>query len=452
MKKHKIYLESLGCSKNLIDAEMMLGLLQQYGYEVTTEIEDAAIAVINTCGFIESAKEESIGRILAAARHKEANLKKLVVTGCLSERYHKELLDEMPEIDGLVGTGRFEEIAEVVESVMKEQRELRIGQVDHPYHENLKRVRTSPSHMAYLKISEGCDHHCSYCIIPTLRGPLRSRQIESILEEAQHLSSEGVKELILIAQDTTSYGVDLGGKPLLPELLTALEKIEGLRWIRLMYCYPERITHELLAVMKNSKKICAYLDLPIQHSEDRILKRMKRKTTRNKLTSTIDTIRKAIPGITLRTTIIVGFPGETEEEFQQLKEFIKEMRFDKLGVFSYSQEEDTPAAKLKDQISQEIKEERQQEIMKLQQRISQENQRKRIGSQVDVLVEELLDELHGNFQYSGRTMGDAPEIDGLVYIQSQEYLAIGEFATVRITDALEYDLMGVMVDEAESGQ
>ncbi|MDW7672017.1 MAG: 30S ribosomal protein S12 methylthiotransferase RimO [Bacillota bacterium] len=448
--QNKIYLESLGCTKNLIDAEMMLGLLQQYGYEITPDIEKATIAVINTCGFIESAKEESIDRILAAARHKKANLKKLVVTGCLSERYHQELLDEMPEIDGLVGTGRFEEIADVVAGVMKEIRELRIGQVDHEYHENLKRVRTSPSHMAYIKIAEGCDHHCTYCIIPALRGPLRSRRLESIVDEASSLAAEGVKELILIAQDTTSYGVDFQGSPMLSELLEALENIDGIRWIRLMYCYPERITPELLQVMKRSQKICAYLDLPIQHSEDQILKWMKRHTTREKLTRTIKSIRNTIPDIKLRTTLIVGFPGETEADFEALKDFVQEIRFDKLGVFIYSQEENTPAARLKDQISQEIKEARQVEIMQLQQEISRDIQRSRIGRIEEVLVEEFLDETNSIYEYAGRTAGDAPEIDGVVYLQSLRELEPGEFVAVQITDALEYDLMGVMADEAES--
>lgn len=443
----KIYLESLGCTKNLIDAEMMLGLLQEYGFEIAVNIEEATIAVINTCGFIESAKEESIAHILAAARHKQTTLKKLVVTGCLSERYHRELLEEMPEIDGLVGTGRFEEIADVVKGVMNEIRELRIGQTDHPYHETLKRVRTSPGYMAYVKIAEGCDHHCTYCIIPTLRGPLRSRKLEAITNEAKALAREGVKELILIAQDTTSYGLDLEGKLLLPQLLTELEKIDGIHWIRLMYCYPERVTPELIRVIKNSSKICAYMDLPIQHSENRVLKRMKRHTTRGKLLSTIQQLREAIPGIKLRTTLIVGFPGETEEEFQGLKSFVEEVKFDKLGVFTYSQEENTPAARLEDQLDEETKTARQVEIMQVQQRVSAQLQRLRIGTQEEVLVEELLSEEPDGYQYAGRTSGDAPEIDGLVYIRSKEMLPLGEFVQLTITDAMEYDLVGVIAGE-----
>jgi ribosomal protein S12 methylthiotransferase len=447
---NKIYMESLGCSKNLIDAEIMLGLLKTYGYQITEQIEEATIAVINTCGFIESAKEESIERILAAAGHKKASLKKLVVTGCLSERYHQELLDEMPEIDGMLGTGRLEEIADVLENVMKEQRELRVGQIDHPYNEKLKRVRTSASHMAYVKISDGCNHYCAYCIIPKLRGPYRSRKIESIVSEVKTLADEGVKEIILIAQDTTSYGVDRAGCYELPELLRELEKIDGIHWVRLMYCYPERMTRELLTVMQQSSKICAYLDLPIQHSEDRILKRMNRKTTHADIVSVIDLARNMIPGIILRTTLIVGFPGETEAEFEALKSFVKQMQFDKLGVFTYSQEEDTPAALFEDQIPQDVKERRQQELMQVQQTVSKMLQRAKIGSVMDVLVEELLDQTGDTFQYAARTRGDAPEIDGLVYVASNRVLQTGAFAKVLITDAMEYDLMGVMADETES--
>ncbi len=450
--KNKIYMESLGCTKNLIDAEMMLGLLREYGFEIADEISEATIAVINTCGFIESAKEESISHILAAARYKKSTLKKLIVTGCLSERYHQELMNEMPEIDGLIGTGRFEEISDVVENVMKEVKELRIGQIDHPYHENVARLRTSPGYMAYVKIAEGCDHRCTYCIIPTLRGPLRSREMPAIINEAQSLANEGVKEIILIAQDTTSYGVDLNNEPLLPELLTELEKIEGIQWIRLMYCYPERVSSQLVDVMKNSRKICAYMDLPIQHSEDRILKRMKRHTTRKKLLATIKMLRDNIPSVKLRTTLIVGFPGETPEEFEALKSFVQEVKFDKLGVFTYSQEENTPAATLKDQVDEETKVARQEEIMKVQQAISQHIQRARIGGVETVLVEELLDDEGDQYQYAGRTSGDAPEIDGLVYIHSENKLTAGQFVEVKITDALEYDLMGVIAGEAESGK
>ncbi len=452
MMKNKIYMESLGCTKNLIDAEMMLGLLKEYGFEIADNISEATIAVINTCGFIESAKEESISHILAAARYKESTLKKLIVTGCLSERYHQELMNEMPEIDGILGTGRFEEIADVVENVMKEIKEIRIGQIDHPYHENVVRLRTSPEYMAYIKIAEGCDHRCTYCIIPSLRGPLRSREMTAIIKEAQSLAEEGVKEIILIAQDTTSYGVDLNNEPLLPELLTELEKIEGIRWIRLMYCYPERVSLRLVQVMKESRKICAYMDLPIQHSEDIVLKRMNRHTTREKLVATIKMLRENIPNIKLRTTLIVGFPGETPEEFEALKSFVQEVKFDKLGVFTYSQEEDTPAANLNKQIDDETKKARQEEIMKVQQDISMQIQRSRIGDVETVLVEEMLDEEGGNYQYAGRTSGDAPEIDGVVYIHSKSKLTIGQFVEVKITDALEYDLMGVIAGEAESGK
>ncbi|SMP47804.1 30S ribosomal protein S12 methylthiotransferase RimO [Anoxynatronum buryatiense] len=452
MNTNKIYLESLGCTKNLIDAEMMLGLLQDYGYNVTDRIEEATIAVINTCGFIESAKEESISRILAAARHKQTTLSKLIVTGCLSERYHQELLNEMPEIDGMVGTGRFEEIAQVVENVMKEQRELRIGQIDQPYQEKLRRVRTSANHLAYLKIAEGCNHHCTYCIIPKLRGPLRSRRIEAVIQEASDLAAEGVKELILIAQDTTSYGIDLYHQPSLTRLLEELERIKGIRWIRIMYCYPERIDMKLLDTIHKSQKICAYLDIPIQHSEDRILKRMNRQTTRKKLIHTISMIREKIPGIVLRTTLIVGFPGETEEEFVSLKSFVEEMAFDKLGVFTYSQEEDTPAATMQEQVDEDTKKRRQQEIMQLQQSVSRRIQRNKIGSRLSVFVEEKLDSSDSNYHYAGRTTGDAPEIDGLVYFDAPHELETGTFVPVVITDALEYDLMGVMIDEAEPGK
>ncbi len=443
----RIYFESLGCSKNQIDAEVMMGLLQKNNYTITNEIELAEIAVVNTCGFIDSAKEESIQHILATARYKENQLKKLIVTGCLAERYKNDLMDEMPEIDALLGTGRYEEIVELIEETTQEVKTVRTGNINQAYNESVGRYRTTPDYMAYVKIADGCDNHCTYCIIPQLRGSYRSREIEAILREVRELTASGVKEVVLIAQDTTAYGIDLYQEFKLPTLLKEMEEIEELRWIRLLYCYPERITDELIGVMKTSKKICRYLDIPIQHSEDSILKKMNRSARNDTILQLVEKLRREIPNIVLRTTLIVGFPGETEEDFQGLKNFVQEMQFDKLGVFEYSQEEGTPAAEMENQIEASVKKSRKESVMQLQQRISAEIQQKHIGSIKHVLVEERLSESENFHEYAGRTEQDAPEIDGAVYFTSKNLIAPGEILPVKITGALEYDLMGEAINE-----
>ncbi|RQD67183.1 MAG: 30S ribosomal protein S12 methylthiotransferase RimO [Tindallia sp. MSAO_Bac2] len=443
----KIYFESLGCSKNLVDAEIMMDLLHKNKYTITDDLEQAEIAVINTCGFIDSAKEESIQHILSTAKYKEKLLKKLIVTGCLAERYKDELINEMPEIDALLGTGRYEEIVDLVGESIYEQNRIRTGNIDQLYNEEMSRFRTTPDYMAYVKIADGCDNHCTYCVIPQLRGKYRSREIDAIVKEAESLADSGVKEIVLIAQDTTAYGIDIYNKFMLPELLYKLENIHGIQWIRLLYCYPERITDELIYAMKTCSKVCKYLDIPIQHSEDRILKRMNRAARKDKIIQLVSKLRNEMPGITIRTTLIVGFPGETEEEFNSLKEFVKTMKFDKLGVFDYSQEEGTPAATMAQQIDHNVKIQRKESVMLLQQQISAEIQNGYVGQVKQIIVEESLVESDDIIEYIGRTENDAPEIDGSVYFTSRLKLTIGDIVPVRITGALEYDLMGEAIDE-----
>ncbi|SDY90389.1 30S ribosomal protein S12 methylthiotransferase RimO [Tindallia californiensis] len=444
---NKIYFESLGCSKNLIDAEVMMELLIQHNFSITDQIEEAKIAVINTCGFIESAKEESIQHILSAATHKEGKLAKLIVTGCLAERYQSELLREMPEIDALLGTGRYEEIVELVKGPVNSQEKVRAGNISNPYNEKIGRFRTTPDYMAYVKIAEGCDNHCTYCIIPKIRGKYRSRKMADIVKEVQQLVDSGVKEIVLIAQDTTAYGIDLYNDFKLPELLEKLNKIENLQWIRILYCYPERITSALIDVIKNSDKVCKYLDIPLQHSEDSVLKCMNRSVRKSEIYSLIQKLRHEVKGIALRTTLIVGFPGEKSSDFEQLKNFIYEMKFDKLGVFSYSQEEGTAAAAMDNQIPDNIKEERKNEIMKIQQDISAELLKMKVGSVIKVLIEEKLTDENESLEYIGRSEYDAPEIDGSVYVTSSHEIEIGSIIDVRINGALEYDLMGEALNE-----
>ena len=444
--KLSIYVESLGCSKNLVDAEFMLGILNKHGYKLTNNEDNADVVIINTCGFIESAKQESINKIIELGQLKENKLKLLVVSGCLAERYHEELVRELPEVDAVVGTGNYNEIIEIINEGLADQSKkiIKIGNVDSLYDESLPRYQTTPSHMAYVKIADGCDNHCTYCIIPKLRGKYRSRKMEHIEKEVRDLAEKGVKEIILIAQDTTQYGIDLYNDYKLYELLNVLSKIEGIEWIRLLYSYPERITDELINVLANNPKVCKYLDLPIQHCSDPVLKKMNRRTTKQDLTNLMNKLKKEVPGIVLRTTLIVGFPGEEEKHFEELLEFIETIKFDKLGVFTYSQEEDTPAAKLPDQIDEEVKIERQRLIMEKQQLISLERNQQKIGVTIDVLIEEKFSD---NNEFIGRSQGDAPEIDGLVYVNAKDELKIGDIYRVKITQALEYDLMGEVVDE-----
>ena len=438
----KIALESLGCSKNLVDAEIMMGILNKKGYQLVEDFCEADIILVNTCGFIESAKNESIQAILEIAQLKEtANLKILVVTGCLAQRYSEELKQEIPEIDAIVGTGSYQNIDEIVANIQKEKHIISLENIDFTFNENLPRYVSTPSYMAYLKIGEGCDNLCTYCIIPKLRGKYRSRKIEDILDEANTLVKNGAKEIVVIAQDTTKYGFDLYNKEMLPTLLEKLAQIDGLKWIRVMYSYPETISEELIDVIAKNDNICNYFDMPIQHASNKILKLMNRKTTKEDILRKVSLIREKIKNVTIRTTTIVGFPGETDEDFEELVEFIKQVKFDRLGAFEYSNEEGTPAYKLLNHVDDEIKSQRRERLMLVQQEISRELNEKKIGNVYEVLVEEKIDEE----TYLGRTMEDAQEIDNIVYIKSEKEILIGSFVDVKIYDALEYDLMGEII-------
>ncbi|MGL5507780.1 MAG: 30S ribosomal protein S12 methylthiotransferase RimO [Paraclostridium sp.] len=440
----KIALESLGCSKNLVDAEIMMGILNRKGYKLVGEFDEADIILVNTCGFIESAKQESIDTILDLAQLKETgNLKLLIVTGCLAQRYANELKEEIPEIDAIVGTGSYQQIDEIIAGLEKENNIVSLNDIEFAYNEDLPRYVTTPDYMAYLKIGEGCDNHCTYCIIPKLRGKYRSRKIEDVVKEAKDLASKGVKELVVIAQDTTKYGFDLYGEVKLPQLLEELANIEGIKWIRIMYSYPESITEELVKVIKKYDNICNYFDMPIQHASNRILKLMNRHTTKEDIKSKVDMIRSYLPDATLRTTIIVGFPGETEEDFKEVVEFAKEVRFDRLGAFAYSREEDTAADKLPNHLEEDVKVRRRDELMLIQQGISESLNANKVGNEYEVLIEEQIEDK----VYIGRTQGDAEEIDSIVYVKSEDQLEIGDFVKVKVNKALEYDLMGDGINE-----
>ena len=440
----KIALESLGCSKNLVDAEIMMGILNEKGYRLTGDFEEADVIIVNTCGFIEAAKQESVDAILDFAELKQtANLKLLIVTGCLAQRYADELKEEIPEIDAIVGTGSYQNIDEIIAELKEEHSVVSLNNIEFAYDETLPRYISTPNHMAYLKIGEGCDNKCTYCIIPKLRGKYRSRNMEDIVKEAKTIAKRGVKELVVIAQDTTKYGTDLYGESKLAELLEEIAQIDGFKWIRVMYSYPESIDEKLVKVIKKYDNICNYFDMPIQHASNRILKLMNRKTTKEDILNKINMIRNLIPDATLRTSIIVGFPGETDEDFKELEELVKEVEFDKLGVFTYSREEDTPADRLPNHLEEEVKLERQERLMMIQQSISEEKNYKKIGNEYEVLVEEQIEDN----VYIGRTIYDAEEIDSIVYIKSVKDLLVGDFVNVIITDALEYDLMGVIEDE-----
>lgn len=434
---------SLGCDKNLVDSEIMLGLLDAKGYRIVDDETEADVIVVNTCCFIHDAKEESIQTILEMAEYKkEGRLKALVVTGCLAQRYQQEIFEEIPEVDAILGTTSYDRIVEAVEEALGGNGQMRIADIDALPSADEKRMVTTGGHYAYLKIAEGCDKHCTYCIIPKIRGSFRSVPIERLVREAARLAGQGVKELILVAQETTVYGKDLYGEKSLHKLLRELCRIGGLRWIRILYCYPEEIYDELIQVIREEKKICHYLDLPIQHVNDEILRRMGRRTTRRQLESIVGKLRQEIPDITLRTTLITGFPGETKEQHEELMEFVDEMEFDRLGVFTYSPEEDTKAADMPDQIPEDTKEERQEELMELQQEIAFDQAEAMIGREVLVMVEgKVVDE----DAYVGRTYRDAPNVDGLIFIHTQEELVSGDFARVKVTGALEYDLIGELI-------
>ena len=440
---------SLGCDKNLVDTEVMLGILAQRGHQMVDDENEADIIIINTCCFIHDAKEESIQNILEMAQLKErGRLKALIVTGCLAQRYKDEILKEIPEVDAVLGTTSYEEIGNVIDSVLSDnmvergQSRITMKDVDYLPEVKTKRLVTTGGHFAYLKIAEGCDKHCTYCIIPKVRGNYRSVPMENLLKEARELAEGGVKELILVAQETTVYGQDIYGEKMLPKLLRELCKISGIQWIRILYCYPEEITEELIQTMKEEPKICHYLDLPIQHASDAILKKMGRRTSKAQLIETIEKLRAAMPDIALRTTLITGFPGETQEDHEELMDFIDRMDFERLGVFTYSPEEDTPAAKMDGQIDEEVKEDRQAELMELQQDIVFEQAEDMIGRELLVMIEGKVADENA---YVGRTYRDAPNVDGLIFVNTDEELMSGDFAKVKVTGAMEYDLIGELI-------
>ena len=440
----KVLFISLGCDKNLVDSEVMLGLLSQRGYEITNEEQEADVIVVNTCCFIHDAKEESIETILEVSELKKTGkLKALVVAGCLSERYKDEFRKELTEVDGVLGTTSFDKIVEAVDEALAGHGEEIFNNVDSlPDTSNVERLVTTGSYLAYLKIAEGCDKHCTYCIIPSVRGKFRSVPMEQLIKEAERLAKNGTRELVLVAQETTLYGKDIYGEKKLPELLHRLGQIEGIEWIRLLYCYPEEITDELIETMVKEPKVCHYIDMPIQHSENTILKRMGRRTSREQLVEVVKKLRTAMPDIAIRTTLITGFPGETQEDHEGMLDFVNEMEFDRLGVFTYSQEEDTPAASFPDQVPEEIKESRRNELMELQQEISYEKDQEMIGKEVRVLVEGYLFE---EDIYVGRTYKDAPKVDGCIFVKSEEEIISGDFVDVKITGASEYDLIGEVI-------
>ena len=439
----KILFISLGCDKNLVDTEVMLGLLASKGYEMTDDEQEADIIVINTCCFIHDAKEESIQNILEMAElKKEGKVKALIVTGCMAERYKDEILEEIPEVDEVLGTTAYDKILDAVDAALEGNQEVILSDIDALPLPETKRLVTTGGHFAYLKIAEGCDKHCTYCIIPKVRGNYRSVPMERLVNEARELAEQGVKELILVAQETTLYGKDLYGEKSLHKLVKELCNIKGIRWIRILYCYPEEITDELIQVMKEEPKVCHYLDLPIQHANDTILKRMGRRTTKQELVHIVEKLRSEIPDICLRTTLITGFPGETAEQHEELMQFVDEMEFDRLGVFTYSPEEDTPAAGMPEQIEEEVKEDRQAEIMELQQEIAFDKAEDMIGREVLVMIEGKVADENA---YVGRTYRDAPNVDGLIFINTNEELLSGDFARVKVTGALDYDLIGELL-------
>ena len=435
-----IFFVSLGCDKNLVDSEVMLGLLAKAGYEFTDDETQADIIIINSCCFIKDAKEESIETIFEMARYKEeGRLKALVVTGCLAQRYKQEIIDEIPEVDVVLGTTSYDKIVEAVEEALEGKSEVELADINALPLPETKRLVTTGGHYAYLKIAEGCDKHCTYCIIPKVRGNYRSVPMERLIKEAQELADQGVKELILVAQETTVYGQDIYGEKSLHKLLKELCQIKGIRWIRLLYCYPEEIDDKLIASIKRNEKVCHYLDLPIQHADDMILKRMGRRTSQADLRSIVTKLRTDIPDIALRTTLICGFPGETEKEHESLMYFINEMEFDRLGAFTYSPEEDTPAAAFDDQVDEEQKKQWQQEVMELQEEVIIDANERMIGRELYCMIE---GQVSGENTYVGRTYRDAPDIDGYIFIDTYETLMSGDFVKVRVTGAYEYDLIG----------
>lgn len=443
----KLLCISLGCDKNLVDSEKMLGMLYEDGFSFTDDEAEADVILVNTCCFIGDAKEESVNTLLEMAEYRKSGpCKALIVTGCMAQRYKEEITREIPEVDAVVGTTAFDEIVKVIRGVLSGQEHIQqFEELSALPGTEGRRLVTTGGCYAFLKIAEGCDKRCTYCIIPYLRGPYRSVPMEKLVREAEELAEKGIKELILVAQETTLYGADLYGRKCLPELLRNLCRIPGIQWIRIQYCYPEEITDELIQTIREEEKICHYLDIPIQHASDRILKRMNRRTNQAELREMIGKLRREIPDIALRTTLISGFPGETQEDHEELCRFVDEMEFERLGVFAYSLEEDTPAASFPDQVPQEVKEGRRDEIMELQQEIAFEACEAMVGRELEVLIEGKVADENA---YVGRTYMDAPGVDGMIFVNTGLELMTGDFVRVRVTGALEYDLIGEVCDES----
>ncbi len=442
--KLKTAIISLGCSKNLVDSEVMVQSILNDNYEITNDAQTADVIIINTCGFIESAKQESIDTILEMAECKKSGkCKVLIASGCMAERYKEELIKEMPELDAVIGTGDYKEITDVINRALQGEKVVRYGHQELVDIDKLPRRISTFGSSAYLKIAEGCDNRCTYCIIPAIRGKYRSRKLEDIVKEAKELSQSGIKELNIIAQDITRYGKDLYGRYRLSELLKELAAIEGIEWIRLLYSYPDEFNDELIDTIAKEEKICKYLDIPIQHASNSILKKMARRSSREKILELIGKLREKMPDIVLRTSLIVGFPGETEDDFSELYDFVSEVKFNRLGVFAYSREEDTAAYDMPNQIDEEVKLERQEKIMLLQKDISLENNKKLVGKTLKTLIEGFSEG-----QYFGRSYMDAPEIDGKVYFSSDKDLIPGDFCYVKVKKAYEYDLVGERTDES----
>ncbi len=445
----KILFISLGCDKNLVDSERMLGSLSAAGHQFTDDETEAEVIIVNTCCFIGDAKEESINTLLEMAAQKETGkCRVLIAAGCLAQRYQDEVLREIPEVDGILGTASGEKILEVMEQTLEGKKDAVFDSIDAPPAGG-RRILTTGGHYAYLKIAEGCDKHCTYCVIPSVRGRYRSVPMEQLIREAEELARGGVRELVLVAQETTLYGVDLYGEKRLPKLLEGLAGIPGIHWIRLLYCYPEEITDELIETIRREEKVCHYMDIPIQHASDRILARMGRKTSRKEITERLRRLREAIPDMAVRTTMITGFPGETEEDVEELLDFVDEMEFERLGVFPYSMEEGTPAAGMAGQIPEEVKKERRDRVMELQQEISLACGEAMIGRELEVFIE---GKVAGEDAYVGRTYMDAPGVDGYLFLNTPLELESGMFVRARVTGALEYDLIGELCDEDESAQ
>ncbi|CDB89903.1 ribosomal protein S12 methylthiotransferase RimO [Clostridium sp. CAG:253] len=439
-----IYFVSLGCDKNLVDSEMMITSLRKNGFVLTDDIEEADVIVVNTCCFIGDAKEESINTLIEMGSYKDGRCRLLVAAGCLAQRYHNEIKEDIPEVDLIVGTMGYEDLSDKINEALEAKGVLEsLKDIDYLPTPLTDRDSMSGGYYAYLKIAEGCDKCCTYCVIPKVRGHYRSVPMDNLIAQAKHLVNNGAKELILVAQETTLYGKDIYGEKSLPKLLDELSKIDELKWIRILYCYPEEITDELIDAIKRNPKVCNYLDMPIQHGADDVLKRMGRWTNREQIENTVSKLRKEIPDIVLRTTLITGFPGETEEDFEQLKEFVEKMQFDRLGVFTYSREEDTPAAEMDEQIEEEIKASRRDEIMQIQQDIAFDKSNSRVGEIYEVMIEGKLPD---EGVYIARTYMDAPDVDGYVFIQSDYNLDSGDFVKVEITRSDEYDLIGEIID------